>query len=325
MLVFLSSAVLCALYTGFLLSSLAAVLLALGHIFFYQTPRRTLSLPTEADMFEILFFLACAIFVGWLSSATSKAIDRAERATREATEASRTREDFLAIVSHDLKNPLHAIAINAELLLRNPTLTNDPSAWKSSEAIQRSANTAITLIRDLLDYEKIRANRLAVEPREICIKDLIQGVVEMMSPILSRRSQKLIVGNPGGELKAFIDPERMHQVLGNLLGNASKFTGEGGIIELRWSKRDEELHFLVRDNGPGIPPEEQKQVFDRYWQARQHTQLGTGLGLSIVKGIIEAHGGRIWLESPPGEGASFRFFVPCEARRSIAIEQRSSA
>jgi signal transduction histidine kinase len=100
------------------------------------------------------------------------------------------------------------------------------------------------------------------------------------------------------------------QVFGNLIGNAIKFTPKGGEIRILTSLDNGEVRFTVADSGPGIPPEHLSHVFDRYWQAKSTAKLGTGLGLSIAKGIVEAHGGRIWVESPPGYGAQFNFTLP---------------
>jgi len=106
------------------------------------------------------------------------------------------------------------------------------------------------------------------------------------------------------------DPDRLFQVFSNLIGNAIKFTPEQGRIELRVVQRGDWLEFSVSDTGPGITIEDQAHLFDRFWQSRQHRHQGTGLGLYICRGIVEAHGGRIWVESEPGKGSTFRFTLP---------------
>jgi Signal transduction histidine kinase len=110
------------------------------------------------------------------------------------------------------------------------------------------------------------------------------------------------------------DRERVLQVFANLIGNAIKFTPKGGAIRILAGVEDSNIRFIVADTGPGIPPEHLNHVFDRYWQAKSTAKLGTGLGLSIAKGIVEAHGGRIWVESPPNQGAQFNFTLPAAAK-----------
>jgi signal transduction histidine kinase len=106
------------------------------------------------------------------------------------------------------------------------------------------------------------------------------------------------------------DRDRLHQVIGNLLGNALKFTPEEGRVEVEARRVEDDVHISVRDSGPGIAADEVPRIFDPYWQARRTDRLGAGLGLTISKGIVEAHGGRIWVESRPGEGSTFTFALP---------------
>jgi signal transduction histidine kinase len=134
--------------------------------------------------------------------------------------------------------------------------------------------------------------------------------VESATPLAAAASLRVSYAIPEGSALVSADRERVLQVLANLIGNALKFTPKGGEIKILANLEPSEVRFTVQDTGPGIPAEHLNHVFDRYWQAKSTAKLGTGLGLSIAKGIVEAHGGRIWVESPPGSGAAFQFTLP---------------
>jgi signal transduction histidine kinase len=183
-------------------------------------------------------------------------------------------------------------------------------ARKQLEVIQRSATRANRLIQDLLDVAKIQAGGLAVDPVAVDVRSLVNEVMESATP-LAGASQIKVSCETGADLPHVAsDRERILQVFTNLIGNAIKFTPKGGDIRILAALDSGEVRFTVADSGPGIPAEHLDHVFDRYWQAKSTAKLGTGLGLSIAKGIVEAHGGRIWVESPPGSGAQFNFTLP---------------
>jgi len=178
------------------------------------------------------------------------------------------------------------------------------------EVIQRAAHRANRLISDLLDVAKIQAGGMAVEPAPIDVPSLVQEAVDAATPLASAKQLHVdrVISTEFRQVCA--DRDRVLQVFGNLLGNAIKFTPSGGQITITADAEETQAHFCVSDTGPGIPPEHVPHVFDRYWQAKSTAKLGTGLGLSIAKGIVEAHRGRIWVESEPGKGASFNFTLP---------------
>jgi signal transduction histidine kinase len=183
-------------------------------------------------------------------------------------------------------------------------------ARRQLEVIQRSALRANRLIKDLLDVAKIQAGGLAVDAAPVDVRALVMEAMETATP-LAGAAQLKVSCDVGDDLPAVAsDRERVLQVFANLIGNAIKFTPKGGEIRILTSLDNTEVRFTIADTGPGIPPEHLKHVFDRYWQAKSTAKLGTGLGLSIAKGIVEAHGGRIWVESPPGSGAQFNFTLP---------------
>jgi signal transduction histidine kinase len=142
------------------------------------------------------------------------------------------------------------------------------------------------------------------------VKSLLQEAVESATPLASAAQLAVTCSPPPVPVAVSSDRERVLQVFANLIGNAIKFTPKGGQISLLACQESGEVRFTVADTGPGIPPEHLDHVFDRYWQAKSTAKLGAGLGLSIAKGIVEAHGGRIWVESPPQSGAQFNFTLP---------------
>jgi signal transduction histidine kinase/CheY-like chemotaxis protein len=233
------------------------------------------------------------------------------RLFRAAKDATRARDDLVAIVSHDLRNPVHTIHMAASFLLEiAPTNDRRVQARRQLEVIQRSATRANRLIQDLLDVARIQAGGLAVDPVAVDVHSLVNEAMEAATP-LANAAQIRVIADTTTELPSVAsDRERVLQVFANLIGNAIKFTPRGGEIRILSSLENGEVRFTVADTGPGIPAEHLDHVFDRYWQAKSTAKLGAGLGLSIAKGIVEAHGGRIWVESSPGSGAEFNFTLP---------------
>ena len=233
-----------------------------------------------------------------------------ERAARAETEAAlRTRDRVLRIVSHDLKNPLHTIGMTTDLL-EMPF----PPEKRAQQIgiIRRTVNRAQQLVYDLLDAARLQSDRtLAVEPEAVEIAPLLEEAVEAFILQAEQKNQRLEHEVEAGASVVLADRPRVLQVLSNLLGNAVKFTPEGGLIRLEARSRNEKfVEFSVSDTGPGIAPEFISSIFEPFTQARDGASLGTGLGLSIAKGIVEAHGGEISAESAPGAGSTFRFTLP---------------
>jgi PAS domain S-box-containing protein len=235
----------------------------------------------------------------------------AERIARERAEAaSRMREDLVAIVSHDLRNPLSTITMSAHLLRQSLPVADSGRAAKQLEIVARAAERMKRLISDLLDMASIDAGALAVDWQPHCANTLLREVAEMLQPVASDKSIRIDVIDTLPVLTVRADKERLLQVLSNLVGNAVKFTREGGNITLQAEPTAEFVCFCVSDTGQGISPEQMPHLFDRYWQAKKDGRMGIGLGLSIARGIVEAHGGSIWAESTLGKGTTFRFTVP---------------
>ncbi|HVV50299.1 MAG TPA: ATP-binding protein, partial [Polyangia bacterium] len=243
-----------------------------------------------------------------LARRASIAIDNV-RLLAEAQESVRAREDLLAIVSHDLRNPLGVVLASSALLLKSSLPPDAPGkegrARRQVEAIERAANRMNRLIRDLLDFAAIQAGRLSVSshPREV--GELITEVMEALEPLAAAKSIKLCdVSGANAGLRISCDHDRVIQLFSNVVGNAVKFTPDGGTVTLGAEPDGAMVRFSVSDDGPGISTEELPYVFDRYYQARRRNRDGIGLGLSIARGIVEAHGGRIWVESPTAPARS---------------------
>ncbi|HET9986288.1 MAG TPA: ATP-binding protein [Longimicrobiales bacterium] len=250
-----------------------------------------------------------------LADRIGQALERA-RLFRQARRAVAARDRAFGIVSHDLRNPLGTIQICATALLdpKPPPLSG---IRDMAQIIQRSAAWMQQIVQDLLDRASLDAGRLALERRPTTAADVIGAAQVMFAPVAEEEGLEFVVESATDLPPFAADPSRLLQVLSNLLSNAMKFTPSGGRIVLsarKASKRESglasALRFAVSDTGPGIPPDELAHVFDWFWQSRRRGGSGAGLGLSIARGLIEAHGGRLVVESTPGQGSTFWFTIP---------------
>ncbi len=225
-----------------------------------------------------------------------------------AEAAVRARDEVVAVVSHDLRSPLGTLLMSLALLEKEHP---DASGARPFEIIRRSVQRMARLIDDLLDVSTIEAGRFAVELRELELGALVREACENVAPEVERKALQLVCDVPCELPVVAGDRGRLLQVLANLIGNAVKFTPEGGRITVSAEVAERDVRVSVEDTGPGILREHLPHVFDRFWQARTSDRRGVGLGLAIAKGIVEAHGGAIAVESGAGRtGATFRFTVP---------------
>ena len=240
-------------------------------------------------------------------------LDIAERVQVEQAlqEAVRLRDEVLGIVSHDLRNPVHTVSLSSGFLLDIlPEGQQQDAVRKQLGIIRRAAEQMERLIRDLLDVASIASGRLSIERHQHDAATLLRSACEALQPLAQDKGLHLEVHAPTGTYPVLADADRIHQVLSNLVGNAIKFTPEGGKITLSLEAEDREVQFSVVDTGVGIPGAQLPQIFEQFWQASRAGRHGAGLGLAIARGIVEAHGGRIWVESGVGEGTTFSFTVP---------------
>lgn len=235
-------------------------------------------------------------------------LDTESRALSEAIGALSLRDEFLAIVSHDLRNPLNAISINAQLVARHAAV-GDPLA-RIAAALGESVAQMDRIISDLLDVASIEAGKLSVVPREGDARNPVREAIDMFRGETSERSVSLDAALPAAPLPARFDGGRVVQVLQNLLGNAIHFTPAKGNISVTAASSGKFVNIGVRDSGPGIPTGDLGGIFERFRQVEKRGRKGLGLGLYISRSIVEAHGGRIWAENTPGYGSTFTFTLP---------------
>lgn len=238
--------------------------------------------------------------------------DENERLYEQAQRAVHAREDLLAIVSHDLKNPLGVMLMNIELLERDARENDRLRSRKRLAMMSRAGDQMRRLIEDLLDGASIEAQHLSIEKRPVACAQLVESALELFGPLAAEKGIQLDADVAPDLPNAVADAARVQQVFTNLVGNSLKLTPKGGTITLR--ARAHEPHDVVlsvSDTAMGIPEADIPHLFDRFWQGEGNARrLGSGLGLYIVKGIVEAHGGRVWVESVPGLGSTFSFTLP---------------
>ncbi|MGZ6168142.1 MAG: sensor histidine kinase [Gemmatimonadaceae bacterium] len=229
---------------------------------------------------------------------------------RRAELLAQAREDVLGVVAHDLRNPLNLIQMTAELMIDEEL----PLA-RRKELLgigMRAAKQMNRLIEDLLDTVRLQAGRLSLDIEIVGVDTIFRQAEETFRPLAEKRQLRFdAASDDGAAVRA--DLTRVSQIVGNLIGNAIKFTPEQGSVRVRALREDSQVEFQVIDDGPGIPADSMPHLFDSFWQARLSDRRGVGLGLTIAKGIVEAHGGRMWVESTVGAGSTFHFTLPAAA------------
>jgi signal transduction histidine kinase len=222
------------------------------------------------------------------------------------------RDDFLGIVSHDLRNLLQGIVASAELIsARVPDSEEGRQVLVGTKRIERYAARMVRLIGDLVDVTSIDAGKLAISPGSQDLNALVAEAAETFEPVASAKGISLQWESAEPSVQADFDHDRMMQVLANLLTNAIKFTSGGGKVSIHVGRAEGKALCRVSDTGTGIPGDMLESVFERFWQVGKNDRRGLGLGLYISRCIIESHGGSIWAESRMGEGSSFSFTLPC--------------
>jgi PAS domain S-box-containing protein len=258
--------------------------------------------PTEASISKVVV-AGVTLFSVVLRDVTER--KNIEAALRRAVSA---RDHVLGIVAHDLRNPLASIVQSVTLAQQATALEQ---LVKPLGIIERASTRMNHLIQGLLDVSLIENGQLKVERERIGAADLVRQVVESQTPLATSSGIELRAEMAHNQDNLWASRERLHDVFENLIGNAIKFTEAGGHITIGARSRDEEVVFSVADTGTGIARENLSRIFDRFWQVvPREGRLGAGLGLAITKGIVEAHGGRIWVESTVGQGSTFFFTIP---------------
>ena len=223
--------------------------------------------------------------------------------------AVKMRDEVLSIVAHDLRNPLNTILMASQVI---PVISNpvDPRVQRQLDIIGRSVKRMNRLIEDLLDVARTDSGRLlALQPEVMSLSELLAEIRETFEPRARRKGLTLECELGGGDVMICADRTRVFQMLGNLVGNALKFTVEGSV-RVNIDRTHDEVVFTVADTGPGINENDLPHLFDRFWQVTRTQRGGAGLGLPIVKKLVEAHGGRLAVESIAGQGSTFCFALP---------------
>ena len=249
-----------------------------------------------------------------LAQATATALYRArsfdaEQERRKHAElVAQAREEVLGVVAHDLRNPLSLIVTTTELLQEEDL---EPTKRKQIlDIAMRAGKQMNRLIEDLLDTVHLQSGKLSLDLEDVEVCAVLRQADETFRPMAEKRRIELTSVSPATPVWVRADPLRVSQVLGNLLGNALKFTPDHGSVRYGATIVDGEIAFHVSDTGPGIPADQRAHLFEQFWQARKNDKRGVGLGLTIAKGIVDAHGGRIWCETVPGAGSTFSFTLP---------------
>ncbi|MCL5026764.1 MAG: ATP-binding protein [Chloroflexi bacterium] len=236
-------------------------------------------------------------------------------------ELDRLKDEFLSVAAHEMKTPMASMKGYAQLLLKRAERIPDRGSWVASlRTIDTQVNRLVTLVDQLLDVSRIQMRRLELTPERVDLVALVREAVAEAQVTTGRHDIEVHAAVP--ELYGRWDHNRLAQVLANLLSNAIKYSPDGGHIDVAVTQQDEEAFVSVRDEGIGIPPEAQPHLFERYFRAGSSARSqpeGMGLGLYVTRGIVNAHRGRIWVESGPGKGTTFYFSLPLAAGDESAV------
>ena len=240
----------------------------------------------------------------------------------EAERASKFKDRFLSTMSHELRTPLNAVLGFSDLLADKRSGELNERQQRYVSHISTGGKHLLKLIGDILDLSKIEAGRLELSREDLPVANIFGEVVSALRALAEKKGQTLD-SNVDRSLAVYADATRFKQVLMNLVGNAIKFTPEGGRIEITAEHADRNVQVNVRDNGPGIPEEEQKRIFDAFYRLRKSGEgaEGTGLGLAITESLVKLQGGSLGLKSQQGQGSCFYFTLPAASARRAASSQ----
>jgi signal transduction histidine kinase len=245
--------------------------------------------------------------------------DEIQDKSRQLEEASQHKSQFLANMSHELRTPLNAILGYTELMADGAYGEPSEKMLGILKRLEANGRHLLGLINDVLDLSKIEAGQLVLELSDYCIQDIAQTVRSTLEPLAADKKLGFKVEVAPQLPSGHGDGRRLTQVLINLVGNAIKFT-DTGEVSIKAEANNGSFHVSVRDTGPGISAADQSKLFQEFQQADNaitRKKGGTGLGLAISKRIIEMHGGRIWVESQPGQGSTFTFTLPVIVERQV--------
>ena len=324
---FLAAIAVSAWYGGFRPSLMATALATLAVDYFFIVPVHSLEVTVDNTVRTCVFVLV-ALLISWIDYARQKAIEerdemlvREHEARKVAETANRTKDEFLAMVSHDLRTPINVI-VGWVSMLRSGRLNRNATA-DGLERIERNARLQQHLIEDLIDVSRIASGTMRVEAQPMDVGPVIEDAVRVVALAAQAKGIAIQVEYPNEAIIISGDSARLQQVVWNLLSNAIKFTPDGGKVSLLVERLDHDAILTVRDNGRGIRPEFLPYVFERFRQdesePRQYHE-GLGVGLSIVRHIVELHGGSVEAESAGKDrGATFRVRLPLASQEILSV------
>jgi signal transduction histidine kinase/DNA-binding response OmpR family regulator len=319
--------------------ALSFVCLVAAVYYYLSTHQINVHITSRAFMLTLVLFIVIVFFVlpAYSVIVTNEIRKRRRmetaliRAKEDAERASKFKDRFLSTMSHELRTPLNAVMGFSDLLADKRYGDLNERQQRYVSHINTGGKHLLKLINDILDLSKIEAGRLELSFEDLSVDAIFAEVVSSLRPLAERKTQTLSPrADPG--LSVHADATRFKQVLMNLVGNAIKFTPEGGLIDLEAQQAEREVQVKVRDNGPGIPPEEQKRIFEAFYRLQKSGEgvEGTGLGLAITESLVKLQGGSLGLESEPGRGSCFHFRLPLakgvrETRPRVANGVRKAA
>jgi signal transduction histidine kinase len=224
----------------------------------------------------------------------------------------RQRDEFFASVSHDLRTPVAAIKAAIGVVLTTMPTDLPAPLQRLLGNVDLAADELTSLIEDLLEIARLQSGRVELWRTSVDIRDVVARATRALEPLLQARGQQLLFSPPPAPVLASVDAERLGRVLRNLLGNAQKYGRERGTISISVERGATDVRISVADDGPGIPPEDLERIFERFYRVRGSGSGGSGLGLAIARGLVELHGGRIWVESAHGHSSTFRVSLPVD-------------
>jgi signal transduction histidine kinase len=237
------------------------------------------------------------------------AVER-QRLESARADLERQRDEFFSSVSHDLRTPVAAIKAAIGVVLANEPASVPPPLHRLLGNIDLAADELTRLIEDLLEVARLQSGRVELWRSEADLRNLVSRAARAIEPLVDKRGQTLEVVLPDHAVVSWVDGERLGRALRNLLGNAQKYGHEHGRVVVRLEEDVDETYISVSDDGPGIAPEDQERIFERFYRVRESTGVGTGLGLAIARGLVELHGGTLRVKSAPGEGSTFTITLP---------------
>jgi signal transduction histidine kinase len=307
----IAAVVLVSLYGGAGPGVLSLFVSIIGPAYLFIEPTHSLFVSNDSDRIILGTFFLTALLTCAVATRLRSSLRTTVQAKLAAEQAIAARTELLAILSHDLKNPITGIQLRKDLALR---ILSQPSLDMQNlrtqlESIGSSAQHVTYLIQDILDMESIEAGELRVDKHPVSLGEILSGVLNVYKPIAENKGIQLETDLHDSQIQIDCDKLRISQALSNLVGNAVKFTIAGTVKISSRALNGSAIQVSVSDTGPGIRKDQIPRLFDRHWQA-ETSKTGHGLGLFIVKGIIEAHHGKVWVESVPGTGTTFYFTLP---------------